>query len=76
MKQNASCLSLCSDTIPPTDAIFITELIKEEYLLHWMVDGLPAAQKMDSGMDYNVLGFHFGQIVNPEPTSSNKVTHH
>jgi transmembrane 9 superfamily protein 2/4 len=42
---NTTCMSLCSPrTVPPLDAVFINERIKEDYTLNWLVDGLPAAQ--------------------------------
>lgn len=57
--------------IPPDDAAFINNRILEMYLFNWMVDGLPAAQKSDTGMESATPGFHLGQII--APTKNNNV---
>lgn len=62
---NVSCQALCNDvTVPPQDAKFINERIQEDYLLNWLVDGLPAAElKQDtaSGQVFYEIGFDLGR---------------
>lgn len=41
---NATCRALCDVTVDAGNAGFINERIKEDYSVHWLVDGLPAAE--------------------------------
>lgn len=67
MATNETCKTLCNKHIPATDSVFIKSLVQQDYLLHWMVDGLPAAQRTPQNVDFNALGFHYGQVIeNPE----------
>ena len=63
MVKNKTCQILCSSDVPGNDAAFINERIREKYLFNWMVDGLPAAQKTDTGMESSIPGFHLGQRI-------------
>jgi len=61
---NVSCQALCDVTVPPQDAKFINERIKEDYSLNWLVDGLPAAelkQDTSSGQIFYEIGFDLGR---------------
>ncbi|KAF9820295.1 hypothetical protein IEO21_01509 [Rhodonia placenta] len=63
LEDNATCKTLCTTTIPPEDAKFINERIKEDYALNWLVDGLPAAEmKVDlkTGDLFFDMGFNLG----------------
>ncbi|KAJ3358718.1 hypothetical protein HDU91_005141 [Kappamyces sp. JEL0680] len=63
MKKNTTCNVLCLADIPPEDAVFVNDRIREEYLFNWMVDGLPAAQKSSEGVQYDTPGFQLGQQI-------------
>jgi hypothetical protein len=63
MGKNKTCQILCSADVPGEDAVFINDRIREKYLFNWMVDGLPAAQKSDTGMESTIPGFHLGQRI-------------
>ena len=63
MLKNTSCNLLCEMEIPGYDAKFINERISEQYLFNWMVDGLPVAQKGDTGMEHATSGFNLGQRI-------------
>ena len=61
---NVSCQALCDVTVPPQDAKFINERIREDYSLNWLVDGLPAAelkQDTSSGQIFYEIGFDLGR---------------
>jgi transmembrane 9 superfamily protein 2/4 len=46
MMEDVDCKLLCTtDAIPKEDAEFITERVKENYAINWLIDGLPAARK-------------------------------
>jgi transmembrane 9 superfamily protein 2/4 len=52
LKNQTSCQELCKPIIPPEDAAFINERIREDYVINWLVDGLPAAEeKKDTRTD-------------------------
>ncbi|KAJ1927045.1 Transmembrane 9 super member 2 [Tieghemiomyces parasiticus] len=48
--QNTTCRSLCQTSVPGEDAQFINKRIQENYVLNWLIDGLPATR------DVNHLG--------------------
>lgn len=52
-----NCTALCTQTIPSQDSIFINRLIKDRYLVNWIVDGLPASQSVS---DITTIGFQLG----------------
>ena len=63
MQDNATCKVLCTDTVPPSDAKFINDRIKEDYALNWLIDGLPAAErKIDAKTEevFYDIGFNLG----------------
>ncbi len=64
VQQNTTCNKLCSPVqIGPEDAKFINERIKEEYSMHWVVDGLPAArmgEDRNTGELFYSIGFEMG----------------
>lgn len=54
--------------MPPEDAKFINDRIREDYALNWLIDGLPAAEmKIDikSGDMFFDMGFNLGNDDNP-----------
>ena len=60
---NGTCQTLCRTIVPPEDAKFINDRIREDYALNWLIDGLPAAEmKMDvkSGEIFYDIGFNLG----------------
>jgi transmembrane 9 superfamily protein 2/4 len=45
MLEDTECRKLCTTApIPKEDAEFITERVKENYAINWLIDGLPAAR--------------------------------
>lgn len=64
LEDGGICKKLCTvDDIPPEDARFINERIREDYALNWLVDGLPAAEKkVDNKTDdvFYDMGFNLG----------------
>lgn len=44
MMENSTCQTLCSATVPQTDAKFINDRIKEDYGLNLIIDGLPSSE--------------------------------
>ena len=63
LRDNATCQLLCRTSVPPEDAKFINERIREDYALNWLVDGLPAAEmKVDvkTGELFFDMGFNLG----------------
>jgi len=79
LQDNATCKTLCViDAVPPEDAKFINDRIREDYALNWLVDGLPAAEmKVDSGNEelFFDMGFNLGNDDTPNsehrPTLNN-----
>ncbi|KAH8071902.1 Nonaspanin TM9SF [Cristinia sonorae] len=69
LQKNMSCQTLCRQEIPPEDAKFINDRIREDYALNWLVDGLPAAEmKMDlkTGETFYDMGFNLGNDDVPD----------
>ncbi|KAL2142647.1 hypothetical protein VTI28DRAFT_861 [Corynascus sepedonium] len=66
MAKNESCKALCKTTYQPGAATFVNQQIKSGISLNWLVDGLPAGQKIVDVLTeeevYNP-GFLLGQQV-------------
>lgn len=63
LKNNGTCTTLCTASVPAEDAKFINDRIKEDYALNWLIDGLPAAEMkkdMKSGETFYDIGFNLG----------------
>ena len=63
LQNNATCRTLCRTNVPPEDAKFINDRIKEDYALNWLIDGLPAAEMkkdLQSGEIFFDMGFNLG----------------
>ncbi|OCB88484.1 Nonaspanin [Sanghuangporus baumii] len=63
LRNNATCRTLCTTNVPPEDAKFINDRIKEDYALNWLIDGLPAAEMkkdLKSGEIFFDMGFNLG----------------
>jgi transmembrane 9 superfamily protein 2/4 len=63
LEDNGTCRTLCHSVVPPEDAKFINDRIKEDYALNWLVDGLPAAEmKLDlrTNDTFYDMGFNLG----------------
>jgi transmembrane 9 superfamily protein 2/4 len=60
MLENTTCNVLCTSQVPGNDAVFMNQLVKEQYLLQWMIDGLPVSQKNEQGRGYTIPGFQLG----------------
>jgi transmembrane 9 superfamily member 2/4 len=78
MVQNSSCLKLCDAEVPPEDAIFINDRIREDQAINWLVDGLPAAElKKDEKSDtiFYDIGFELGDDGDDERFPETPVLH-
>ncbi len=63
MQDNATCKVLCTQTVPPDDAKFINDRIREDYAINWLIDGLPAAEMKEdkkTGELFFDMGFNLG----------------
>ena len=63
MLQDKQCVSLCDTEIPPEDAAFMNDRIRENYMLNWVVDGLPAGRNASS---HYTMGFELGSFTSSE----------
>ncbi|KAI0780137.1 Nonaspanin [Fomes fomentarius] len=60
---NGTCKALCTVEVPPEDAKFINDRIREDYAINWLVDGLPAAEMKEdkkTGELFFDMGFNLG----------------
>ncbi|EIW83085.1 hypothetical protein CONPUDRAFT_121466 [Coniophora puteana RWD-64-598 SS2] len=75
LEGNGTCRSLCIvPDIPGEDSKFINELIREDYALNWLVDGLPAAEMKEdlkSGDIFYDMGFNLGDDETETPYLNN-----
>ncbi|KAK3939042.1 transmembrane 9 superfamily member 1 [Diplogelasinospora grovesii] len=64
MKHNETCKSLCEVTYQKGASFFVNQRIKSGVALNWLVDGLPAGQKIHDELtdtDFYNPGFLLGQ---------------
>ncbi|KAK3294128.1 uncharacterized protein B0H64DRAFT_374952 [Chaetomium fimeti] len=64
MAHNESCKALCKTTYQRGAALFVNQLIQSGISLNWLVDGLPAGQKIvdeSTGIEFYNPGFLLGQ---------------
>lgn len=76
MRKDETCKAACSEVnIKPNDAIFINRRIRQQYIINWMIDGLPAAQPFKEDPNANEVfympGFPLGRMVDEEPRLHN-----
>jgi len=79
MRQDSGCKALCTTTVPAADAGFINERIREDYVLNWLIDGLPAAElKVDNrtGESFYDLGFNLGDDEGEQRTKMPAFNNH
>jgi len=69
-KTPTQCTKLCQVTLTKKQIKQFSEAIEQEYRVHWIIDGLPAATKLTNRMDANGVtqysyeaGFPLGEIV-------------
>ncbi|CAG98637.1 Emp70p [Kluyveromyces lactis] len=63
--KNVECQSLCKSVIPGKDAKFINKLILNGFFQNWIIDGLPAARKMEDTKTNKIFygnGFELGLV--------------
>ncbi|ATY61858.1 endosomal integral membrane protein, putative [Cordyceps militaris CM01] len=63
MKKEETCKALCEVDYPENSVEFLRERIDEGYSLNWLVDGLPAGQKIEdrlTGTSFYSPGFFLG----------------
>ena len=66
MARNESCKALCKTTYQQGAATFVNQQIQDGISLNWLVDGLPAGQKIVDGLTETVFynpGFLLGQTT-------------
>ncbi|KAK4031832.1 hypothetical protein C8A01DRAFT_41726 [Parachaetomium inaequale] len=66
MARNESCKPLCKITYQQGAAVFVNQQIQDGISLNWLVDGLPAGQKIVDGLTETVFynpGFLLGQTT-------------
>ena len=64
MKNSTECQTLCTSEIPPENAKFLNNRIREDYALNWLIDGLPAGEKKYDQRNGDVffdMGFNLGK---------------
>ncbi|EGS21880.1 uncharacterized protein CTHT_0037530 [Thermochaetoides thermophila DSM 1495] len=64
MRKNETCKKLCEVTYPKGAAVFVNQQIASGISLNWLVDGLPAGQKIVdelTGTEFYNPGFLLGQ---------------
>jgi transmembrane 9 superfamily member 2/4 len=68
LEGNGTCSTVCTQIVPPEDAKFINNRIREDYALNWLIDGLPAAEmKVDLRTRelFFDMGFNLGNDTGP-----------
>lgn len=64
--QEDTCKTLCTTEVPPEDAGFINQRIRENYAVEWLIDGLPAASAMldtSTNTPFDTPGFALGKSM-------------
>ncbi|KAH7631040.1 hypothetical protein B0T09DRAFT_128713 [Sordaria sp. MPI-SDFR-AT-0083] len=65
MKQNETCKMLCPTTYKQGVAFYVNDKIRQGMSLNWLVDGLPAGQRIKdelTGTEFYNPGFLMGQV--------------
>jgi len=62
MEEPVDCRKLCDRSVQKDQAVFINTRIKENYMINWLVDGLPVGNVIykDNGVDEYTIGFPLG----------------
>lgn len=75
MLENSTCNMLCRSTVPPEDAQFVNERIREEYGLNLVIDGLPSAERRQDVKTGEIFldaqGFSLGSYDDPHRPALN-----
>lgn len=64
--QEDTCKQLCTTDVPPEHAMIINDLIRQNYAVEWLIDGLPAASAMyDTTTEtaFDTPGFALGKSL-------------
>lgn len=68
MEVNETCRAVCDEVVfEKRDAEFVNQRIEQNYIMNWLVDGLPAAQPFRdtvSETEFYQPGFVLGEVVN------------
>ncbi|KAI8822525.1 uncharacterized protein EV422DRAFT_613751 [Fimicolochytrium jonesii] len=70
LRDEEKCVTLCHATYKPEHAQFVNDRIRENYFIHWEVDGLPAATLFSEADDsssegpFYKIGFELGHVEN------------
>ena len=75
--KDIECAHLCDRVLTPASAAMLDKFIKEEYLVEWLVDSLPAATSfvtVDRKRKYYGAGFKLGYLDRDEVYVNNHVT--
>ncbi|EME42358.1 hypothetical protein DOTSEDRAFT_73247 [Dothistroma septosporum NZE10] len=75
MAKNETCKAVCNEVeFEPRGAKFVNRRIWQNYIMNWLVDGLPAAQAYldpTSNTEYYQPGFLLGKVENEQPQLHN-----
>ncbi|KAF9925086.1 hypothetical protein FBU30_005079 [Linnemannia zychae] len=76
MRKPEKCKKLCQRDVSPTQAKFINDRIKENYVVNWLIDGLPVghlrgAKSKDQEKQLYSIGFPLGVDTGKEALFNN-----
>ncbi|RKP36945.1 Nonaspanin [Dimargaris cristalligena] len=67
--RNSSCQALCRSVVPAQDAKFINSRIQDNYMLNWLIDGLPDGGQQHAPKTVTIapsVGIALGRVVNEQ----------
>ncbi|EME81057.1 uncharacterized protein MYCFIDRAFT_204169 [Pseudocercospora fijiensis CIRAD86] len=75
MEVNETCRAVCDEVwFEPRDSKFVNRRIWQNYIVNWLIDGLPAAQNyldQDTNTEFYQPGFTLGKVENEQPHLNN-----
>lgn len=75
MEVNETCQAVCNEVVfKDADAKFVNRRIQQDYIVNWLIDGLPAAQAYrdpNTDSEFYQPGFVLGDVVNDRPQLNN-----
>jgi transmembrane 9 superfamily protein 2/4 len=75
MEVNETCRAVCDDAwFEAQDAKFVNRRIQQNYIINWLIDGLPAAQNYrdpNTDTEFYQPGFVLGEMNNEQPQLNN-----
>ncbi|KXT04032.1 hypothetical protein AC578_4948 [Pseudocercospora eumusae] len=75
MEVNETCRAVCDEVwFEARDSKFVNRRIWQNYIVNWLIDGLPAAQNyldQDTNTEFYQPGFTLGKVENEQPYLNN-----